>query len=516
MLRSHKKLIAKNALVGNIFLACTFHAAHRTAILPCSRLSLQSMMSSGRSGRSLSDVTQSHLPPALRLLSLLHNQPGSTPPPVPPRRQLKQRAQSYHELSHPSTDFRDLPKPLPRRKPLVSSLCTPQTSSGAEHYSKFHPQEYLQPFTSSGAKEKLHFSAILSLEELAECPHYLPATIQTIDGFYGFGRQLSISAGDRFHVHSVKEVDVAVLCDHSGTHLHIPFSSPMKFGLFQEPIQEFQKVSDISRTNPYVICCQQYIPGQRLEKGEILILKRDHLRGSQGGLICHSLSTGKEKHLHHNCKGLFTTAPEMTSMHLADLYNHLPHLRLPCKVFLYPPYPPGAYDMIFKDRVYTFEKCITAKSLVASNTSDSDSVAFFDIILDENISQLSVSISHSASSSPLPPPPPAAAAAAAVSGSRKSSSMPGHYARLLSNRPPNGFHDSSYTTLQDSLEGSESETLDNEYEYVVVQKSWEHCSTERIHFSLAEINQEYLKTLSMHEVRLTTLWGHPLVIISHF
>ncbi|CAI8046864.1 hypothetical protein GBAR_LOCUS25916 [Geodia barretti] len=335
---------------------------------------------------------------------------------------------------------------------------------------------------------------------MAQTPEHLPATIETIEGVYGFGQQFTISAGDKLHVHFAKSVQMAVLCDRGGTQFHVPLSSAMKFGLCQQD-EEFEKVSDIVKKSqhlPHVICCQQHVPRrgkqEEVKKDELLIVKK-----YDRALTCQSLWSDREIMLHKNCKGSFSSTPEKTSMYLLDIRQHLPHV-IPRKVYLYPPVPRKKHDLFTRGKVFTLKEFTTVTSLVVSNIDDEE---LFDIILDETLSTLRVTVLGKAP---------------AMSLSRKFSIMPGQYTKLMKRDVSSGFQEALYTTLRRGFEsegvqlaagGSGSSDVSGgrgDYEYVdVVPARHYYSAGEFSHVppqSPAEQNRDYLKSLSMHEISL--------------
>ena len=300
---------------------------------------------------------------------------------------------------------------------------------------------------------------------------------------------------------------MAVLCDRTGTQFHVPLSSAMKFGLCQQD-EEFEKVSDIVKKSqhlPHVICCQQHIPRrgkqEEVKKDELLIVKKYEY----GALTCQSLWSDREIMLHKNCKGSFSSSPEKTSTYLLDLRQHLPHF-IPCKVYLYPPVARKKHDLFTRGKVFTLKECTTVTSLVVSNIGDEE---LFDIILDETLSTLRVTVLGKAPAMSLP---------------RKLSIMPGQYTKLIKRDVLSGFQEALYTTLR---RGFESEGVQlaaggsgcsdvsggrGDYEYVDVVPARQYYSAgefSRVPQSPAEQNRDYLKSLSMHEVRIPLFYRIP-------
>ena len=227
-----------------------------------------------------------------------------------------------------------------------------------------------------------------------------------------------------------------------------------------------------------------------------------HEHGSKAGLLCHSLKSEQEKHLLKSCRGLFTTSPEQTSMYLLSFLQHLSHL-LPCKVHLYPPSHQDMYDMFTRGQVFTLERCTTVTSLVASNVSESDN-DLFDIILDNGLSDLRVSVFGSAP---------------ALSPTRKNTIMTGHYTRLMKRDFASQFQQTLYATLRRGLEGEGVELVagdtvrDVSVEYDYVDAGTLRPTNSSGGPSRAERNRQYLKTLSMHEVRF--YYGKPCNLLLH-
>lgn len=162
-------------------------------------------------------------------------------------------------------------------------------------------------------------STVLTLGELAKNSDNLPATVEILDGFYGFKSQLTISASDCLLILFVKQMKVVTMRDQAGVEYnYIPLGPAMKFGLLygNKGVSEiFEKACDILSLSklPYVVCTQRKVlsHGKQcgVQEGEVLILKTNQ-KGIRSGLACYSLSTNAEKVIAKECKGNFTTAPD--------------------------------------------------------------------------------------------------------------------------------------------------------------------------------------------------------------
>ena len=356
-----------------------------------------------------------------------------TPPTPPPRAHLRSNSRD-RPLPTPRA-HRLFPPPLPRQPPTQSPSLSPrsdwyQPSLLPVREASYHPVHHppsaplswsttrvpsvsvstpasvSSPRSAPGTpllQPHMHHSALaaLTLGELAKQPDHLPTTIETVDGFYGFGAQFTISTGDQLLVHFAKNTKVVTLRDRLGMEYNVPLSSAMKFGLVREPIEVpevFETASDIpaqTRHLPPVICAQQSVPRRGkydgVEEGEILITRLKP--SSRSGLTCYSLTTNREKTLHGDCKGHFTTAPEKTSMYLLDILGHLRN-SLPCSVRLYPPTTNKKNEEleIMSGKIFTLKECTTKTSLVVSNVISDVSGKLFDILLDRDLSKLRVFI----------------------------------------------------------------------------------------------------------------------------
>lgn len=444
---------------------------------------------------------------------VVHTLPGQMTKPVPPRpkprksqscRQLPFQSGVDYSTPRPQLPpiFQEQPIPVPRKKPLQATHSTPALQTNSD-YTELQPNWTFQPTRTPRPRHKMQHSAPIPLRELAQTPQYLPTTIETVTGYYGFGHKFTISAGDKLYVHFAKHVKMAVLHDRTGTQFHIPLSSAMKFGLLQEE-KEFEKVADIvknSQNLPHIICCQRYIPHhgkqEEVKEGDLLIVKK-----CQAGLTCHSVGSNQEILLPKKCMGSFSTSSEKTSMYLLDFLQYLSHL-LPCKIYLFPP-SELKHDLFTRGKVFTLKECTTVTSLVVSNVGAPED-DFFDVILDENLSELRVTVFDKS--------PPVLR--------RKDSVQSGHYMRLIKGGVSNEFQEALYTTLRHGLE-SEGVQLavgghgvsdvgscsSRDYDYIeVLAVPHYSCAGEsgRIHISSTEQNRHYLKSLSIHEV------GFPLV-----
>ena len=465
-------------------------------------------------------LTKVHQPAIAEESRLTNTLPPHCKPYPLPRKELKKTVSSpsfqiretFYDRPRPKlrSVHQDIPIPLPRKNSAVkqAQTCTPVHREDDDHeYTEMQPlanfqamHEVIAP-TSPHKKGNTHHSLPLMLEELAQRPHNLPATIETIDGYLGFGNQFTISTGDQLCVHLVKHTKMVAMCDNVGTVFHVPLSSAIKFGLCQDTV-EYLKVSDIMKQRqsaPHVICCQQYIPGGdkhgAIEEGDVLIVKQ---LGLKTGLTCHSLKMDKEILLQKNYKGSFTTAPEKTSMYLLDLVEHLASL-FPFKVCLYPPFEETSknHDLFTCGRIFTMKECTTVTSLVVSNVNSINS-ELFDIILDDDLSKVRVSILNTAPET--------------VAKQTVNSFPPGHYTTLIRSDFTSRFQQSLYTTLRarqvtkdvakTHSSTTDSGNSDEEYDYIEIHPRKYYNSDDKT--LSAEENREYLKSLSMHEVRPTS------------
>ncbi len=295
---------------------------------------------------------------------------GSVAPPlVPPR------------INAPNTSIQSLPPSRKRPIPI------PRV------YEVLEPSEP----TSPTPPKKEVVVEVTTVEGLAKRPNDLPIMARFIDGYYGKTTRFSVSSGDKFQFHFVKQTKVLSVQDQFGAGYAVPMSSASKFGLLYDQSKmpsaaNFKAVSDLLllKNLPHVICAQKCVHGKNrkveVDEGDVLVVKEKHKKE----LRCYNLRTSSDVALNKHCEGHFTLDPEKTRMFPMDIVNHLPNV-FPIKARMYMPTTETGSTKSKQRKIFTLLGSTIEVSLIGrSDQQEYDDLV--DIPLDKNLSKLRIEI----------------------------------------------------------------------------------------------------------------------------
>ena len=175
----------------------------------------------------------------------------------------------------------------------------------------------------------------------------LPAAFQVSLGFSACSEEASISEGERFIANFLKRSKVLSVEDENGELYSIPFNTSFQFALLHDPNLNkkeamtgfvFKTAGDlmICRSLPKVIRARKSFRGVSPESSvlakELLYVKEVvQKEGNRRYVKCIQASTGKEKQLHEECNGEFSTSPHDIREYLPNL---LKHFQLPLRAVM--------------------------------------------------------------------------------------------------------------------------------------------------------------------------------------
>ena len=226
----------------------------------------------------------------------------------------------------------------------------------------------------------------LTLAQLVEThKDSFPLRVRVCKGFYGVSDKTSVSEGDEYSIHFVKNTDVVKIVDSTDTPYEIAFNSAIKFGMFYNPEGDeklaregyiFPKVSDILSLSvlPKVIRSTVAHRGSSaestVEENELFIIHEVKSKLGRKSLKVYSLSATRFKHLSENCEGNFSTKPYDTRLFLPEICEQVPN-PFPLDVMLF-----VSTDVAQDLPIYLSSTLVTLKgkgrnmSLIASCSSD--------------------------------------------------------------------------------------------------------------------------------------------------
>ncbi len=179
--------------------------------------------------------------------------------------------------------------------------------------------------------------------------NHLPLMVRVCRGYCGLNEEMSISEGDHFNVHFVKQTKMVRMHYENGSKYNVPLNSSIPFGIIYNPSGnlshavkgfKFEKIADMLQKSPLpkVIRARKAYRGSSPDSSVIanelmVVLKaKSKLRGKQ--LKVFSLTLGREKVLSDNCVGHFSTRPRDVCLYLPEIVNHIPDI-FPCKAVMF-------------------------------------------------------------------------------------------------------------------------------------------------------------------------------------
>ena len=263
------------------------------------------------------------------------NKPTKRPPPQVPS---PQRVQSFN---------------IPRSVPSKPRVATPklnrrdnEVSSDSDSYEdvSFSAGSYRwRPQSESTDGDGIQFFQFIEQRR-----GQFPLAFEVIMGFSSVSEDNSISEGEKFIAHFLKRAKMFTIEDENKEQYAIPYNTSFHFAPLHNPNDNkkeamsgfiFKTAGDImiSRTLPKVVRAKKYFrgisPESCVSENELLFVKE--VVQNEGGkryLKCVQVSSGKEKQLHEECNGDFSTAPHEVRVYLPELLKHfqLPMMALMC------------------------------------------------------------------------------------------------------------------------------------------------------------------------------------------
>lgn len=221
------------------------------------------------------------------------------------------------------------------------------TSGGVHHLStsllEIREADEMEEHKASGSEVK--FFDYVSLNSAL-----LPKRVQVSKGFCSDSTEVTMSQGEEFNLHFVRQVKAGLVTDSNNIRYMVPLNSVAKFSVIYDPFGvdrvatmgfHFKTAGVIMdlKNPPHVVAATQDFNGGRaessVERGEILFLNgiKNVFHGRLLKVV--SLKHGVVKYLDEKCSANFTTTPTLIKMTLAQIYES--SISLPQKLLLYPP-----------------------------------------------------------------------------------------------------------------------------------------------------------------------------------
>lgn len=262
------------------------------------------------------------------------------------------RASSYDASSSPHiapqvplTPPLRLKAPLP---PVPSNKYTPSPplKEGQEDYDDTQDYEDVE-LPQSFQMESYPSDGMNLLQFINKNQDRFPVPFEVSLGFSAGCEEASISEGERFIANFLKRCKVLTVEDNAKELYSIPLNTSFQFALLHDPNANkkeamtgfvFKTAGDlmITRSLPKVIRARKAFRGVSPESSvslnELLYVKEVvQKEGNRHYVKCVQASTGKEKQLHKECLGEFSTSPHDIREYLPNL---LKHFQLPFKAVM--------------------------------------------------------------------------------------------------------------------------------------------------------------------------------------
>ena len=247
-----------------------------------------------------------------------------------------------------------------------------------------------------------HHSEKLTLAIFAGRYHdVLPLSVRVCRGYCGPNEETSISEGDRFNMHFIKQTTVVAMEYENLNRYNVPLNSSIPFGIIYESHLKqsealrgyrFEKVSDILQSDvlPKVIRSRRAHrgagPDSSIAANELLLVRKATKKiMGKPSLKVLSLTAGKEKTLLENCIGHFSTKPREVCLYLPEIVKHLPDI-FPCKAVMFNNDSGAVYAKLSTSVVRLLHSSIET-SLVATSAleEDTENARLLDIPIDLDI-----------------------------------------------------------------------------------------------------------------------------------
>lgn len=242
------------------------------------------------------------------------------------------------------------PKPPRPHKPSLSNKAPPppppsvsDVSSDDETYvdlehSSYHP---------SSCPINPDVDGLSFLSFVDQYKDKFPIAFTVTMGYSGRGEEASISEGERFVAHFQRRTRIYTLETENKDIYCIPLNTSFDFAVLYDPNNNkkealrgfiYKTAGDMMllRTLPKVIRAKKHFrgisPDSSVEINELLFVMEVVQRNVERSYIkCISGNTGKEKQLHKECNGDFTTSPHEIKTYLPEI---LQHFQVPLRVMM--------------------------------------------------------------------------------------------------------------------------------------------------------------------------------------
>ena len=282
-------------------------------------------------GKKTNVLSMQNTPPPLpkRSPRLSPSKTITTPPSVKASTSSVKRSSSY------DTTFtsKSLP-PLPKRNIQSASSNASQDNEGSDE--DYESVEI--PAPSAHVFEPHPSDGMSLLKFINQNQEHFPVAFEVSLGFSARSEEASISEGERFIANFLKRSKVLTVEDDNKELYTVPLNTSFQFALLYDPNDNkkeamvgfiFKTAGDlmITRTLPKVIRARRAFRGVSPESSvivnELLYVKEVvQKEGNRRYVKCVQAATGKEKQLHEECAGEFSTSPHDIRDYLPNLLKH--------------------------------------------------------------------------------------------------------------------------------------------------------------------------------------------------
>ena len=363
--------------------------------------------------------------------SMIRGKLTNKPPTLPKPRKKSLSAPNNHERvtsDPPSLDYRQVSSPRSGNRqnyplsPALSSTSAPTPTPSTPHpresfntssdqqTNRIPPMQYSRDHHSKNrhANTRQISTNLLKIHEADEASERVnrrmtmkfsdyvtlnssmfPKRVQVTKGFCSNSTEVTLSRGEIFDLHFVREIKAAMLMDSNATQYAVPLNSVATMSVLYDPFDvervallgfHFKTAGAIMdlKNPPTVVAATRSFDGgnveSSVEENEILVL--DGIKNVFHGrlLKAFSLKFNTMKYLDEKCSGNFNTHPAKIKMTLAEIYDS--SIPLPQKILLHPgeiaPSIPASMQSnasILKQ--YTVKKYVVASPLMPSQVLSS-------------------------------------------------------------------------------------------------------------------------------------------------
>ena len=250
------------------------------------------------------------------------------PPPLPSR----ERKPHVQTSSNNQISSRYLPQ---RATSFAGSHTTPQKLSKDHEYSSEDYEDVSFGFQEQSQSLIRELQSPSLLKFVDQNQDKFPIAFEVVLGFAS--DDVAISEDEKFIAHFLKRTKMFTIEDGNRQYT-IPYNTSFQFAPLHDPNNNrkealagfvFKTAGDlmISRTLPKVIRARRAFRGVSpvacVVVNELLLVKEvTQIEGERRILRCISVSSGKEKQLHQECFGEFSTSPHEIKVYLPQILTH--------------------------------------------------------------------------------------------------------------------------------------------------------------------------------------------------